>query len=367
MYVSYNNYRRMNQLMRPEIRKELEVLLSTDSDKELFEYQIKNEKAIGKTLGKGYPVGVSSGTAALQFSLTSLGIGNGDEVLTVPNTFVATALAISNTGAQPRFVDIDNDTMLMDHRLIEDQINGRTKAIIPVHLYGQMTNMHAIKRIAKKKGLSIIEDACHAHRAKFDEKSPGHLSDAACYSFFPSKGLGGIGNGGMIITKKKYIYQKAGILRDPTADNPLLLRSLRTPAYLDWTEMAFIKCRLSYLKEWTNARRQIAECYFEELAGLPIVLPSVDNRAFHVFRNFVIRTDKRDNLHKYLRKHGIETVVHYPTPIHLMKLYSHLGYNEGDFPVSEEACNSVLSLPINQFLNRNEIQYLCRVMKMFFK
>ncbi len=366
MRVSFNNYARMNEFLRPAINKEMDRILSLDSDAELFKYQYENEKRIGKVLGKGYAAGLSSGTAALQLSLAGLGIGKGDEVITVPNTFIATLLSISNTGASPVLVDIDKDTMLMDIEKIEDSITENTRAILPVHLYGQMADVAKIKKIADKHGLFVIEDACHAHLARYDDKLPGTYSDSACYSFFPSKGLGGISNGGMVITKNKGLHKDIEILRNPASNDPLLLKSLRTPAYLDWIEIAFIKSRMKYLNSWTEKRREAARKYSEALEGLPVEVPVVDRKAYHVFRDYVVRTDKRDRLKKYLARHGIETDVHYPLPVHLSRTYRSLGYRKGDLPSSEKASSEVLSLPISPFLSDDESGYVIENIRKFF-
>jgi len=365
MKVSYYNYKRMNEFLREDIRKELELLLSLDIDSELFMYHYKNEKIIGRKLGKGHARGLSCGTAALQLALTGLGIGNNDEVITVPNTYIATLLAISNTGARPVLVDITPNTMLIDVNKIEDAITKHTKAIMPVHLYGQMADMDRIKKIANKHGLYVIEDACQAHMARYNGKLPGSVSDAACYSFFPNKCLGGISNGGMVITKSRKLHKKLEILRNPTSNDPLLLKSLRTPAYLNWIEIAFIKCRMKYIEDWINIKRNIAHKYFKELANLSINLPVIDKKASHVFMDYIIQTPKRDKLKKYLNRRGIQTIIHYP-PVHLSKTYKYLEYKKGDFPVTEKICDSVLSIPINPFLLDEEIKYIINSIRRFF-
>jgi dTDP-4-amino-4,6-dideoxygalactose transaminase len=302
----------------------------------------------------------------MQFSLTSLGITKDDEVITVANTYVATLLAVSAVGAKPVLVDAEKMTMLMDTANIESRITAKTKAIMPVHLYGQMANMREIHKKAKEHGLFIVEDSCQAHLARYDGKLAGSLSELACYSFFPSKNLGGIGNGGMVVTNSRKLAKKVKILRDPTSDNPLLLKSYRTPSYLDWIQMAFIKCKLKYLQEWIDKRREIARIYQDELANLSITLPFADKRAYHTYRDFVIRAEKRDKIRKYLRRKGVETVVHYPEPVHLLKIYRHLNYKKGDFPVAERLCSTVLSLPINPFLSEEEVHYTIKALKAFF-
>ncbi|MBI2134866.1 DegT/DnrJ/EryC1/StrS family aminotransferase [Candidatus Woesearchaeota archaeon] len=367
MGVSYNNYKRMNEFLRQDIKKELEILLSLDNDYALFKYQYENEKQIGKMLGSGYSVGTSSGTAALQFCLVGLGIGENDEVITVPHTYIATLLPISNTGAIPVLADVLGDTMLIDPDKIEERITEKTKAIMPVHLYGQMANMDKIRKIGERHNLMVIEDAAQAHLGRYGGKLPGNKSHAACYSFYLNKVLGGISNGGIVITKSRKLQDKIRILRNPESNDPLVLKSLRTPAYLDWEQIAFIKCKIKHLREWLERRREIAKMYNEELAHLPIILPKEDKKAYHVYRDFVIRANKRDKLVKYLSRKGIETNIHYEQPVHLSLTYKYLGYKKGDFPVSESICQQAISLPVNPFLANDEIFYTIRKIKDFFK
>lgn len=367
MEVGYHDYGRINHILKDDLMNELSHLLSIDSDKGLYAYAAKNEKAIGKKLGGGFCIGTNSGTTALQLSLAALGIGKGDEVITMPNTYIATLLAISNTGAKPILVDIAEETMLMDINDIEDKISEKTKAILPVHLYGQMCNMEKIGKISKKHGLKVVEDACHAHLARYSGNPPGAFSDAACYSFFPNKNLGGLGGGGMAITRNWIMSRKIRILRDEASNNPLVLKSLRTPALLDWSQIAFIKARMKYSPEWTERRREIAETYHEKLEGLPLELPCTDKKAYHVYRDFVIRVKNRDKLRKYLKRNGIETEVHYPLPVHLTKTYSYLGYKKGSLPISERTCETAVSLPISPLLSDDEAMHVIQMTRKFFR
>ena len=352
----------MNDFLRGDIRKELEMLLSLDTDSELFKYQYKNEKKIGKFLGKGYSRGTSCGTAALQFSLNGLGIGKGDEVIT-SSSYISTLLSISDTGAKPVLVDILPDTMLMDTDKIYGAITEKTKAILPIHLYGQMCNMDKIMKIAKKNKIAVVEDACQAHLARFNGKLPGSISDSACYSLFLNKNFGGISNGGMIITKHKKLHKNIEILRNPDCDDPLILESGRTPAFLDWIQIAFLKSKMRYMKKWTERRREIANRYYEELSGLQITLPVEDKKAYHVYRDFAIRVKNRDKLKRKLKRKNIETIIHYPEAYHLTKTYEHLGYRKGFLPIIEESYSKVLSLPIHPFLTEEEIHYVIKSVK----
>lgn len=367
MKVSYHNYSRMHEFLRSSIRDELEVLLSLDSDAELFEYQSRTEKLLGRMLGKGYAVGLSSGTAALQLCLTGLGVGLGDEILTVPLTYVATILAVSNSGTRPVFVDVCDDTMLMDASDIEHRLTKNSRAVLPVHLFGQMVDMSAMVRIGRSHGLDVIEDACQAHGAEFHGHPPGSFSAAACYSFFINKGLGGIGNGGMVLTKRRSLAHKLAVLRNPEADDPLVLRSRRTPAYLDFVQLAFLKAKMRHFHGWIERKREIAHRYNEAFAGLPLKLPVEQKHAFHTYRDYAVRADKRNSLQRFLAHRGVDAVVHYATPVHLTRTYRHLGYKQGDFPIAENVCRTVLSLPINSFLRDEEIDNVIACVRSFFR
>ncbi|MFH1510162.1 MAG: DegT/DnrJ/EryC1/StrS family aminotransferase [Candidatus Woesearchaeota archaeon] len=367
MKVSYHNYSRMHEFLRPFIRDELEVLLSLDSDSELFEYQFKTEKILGRMLGDGYAVGLSSGTAALQLCLTGLGVGLGDEVLTVPLTYVATVLAVSNCGARPVFVDVCEDTMLMDADDIEHRLTKNSRVVLPVHLFGQMVDMAAMTRIGKSHALNIVEDACQAHGASFRGNAPGTFSAAACYSFFINKGLGGIGNGGMVLTKRRSLAKSLHVLRNPEADDALVLSSRRTPAYLDFVQLAFLKAKMQHFHDWIKKRREFAHRYNEALSNLLLTLPMEQKHAFHTYRDYAVRADKRSRLQRFLAGKGVETVVHYATPVHLMRVFGHLDYRAGDFPVAENICRTVLSLPINPFLSDEEVGCVISSVKSFFR
>lgn len=387
MKIFCYNYRRMNQFLRKDLKSLLDKGLSMETDDELYQYQSNLEKDIGtkftgkkavvvtsgfrernigKVMGGYYAIGTSSGTAGLQFSLIALGIGKGDEVITAANTYVGVMLGISNTGARPKLVDV-NDKMLIDTEKIEENITSRTKAIVPVHLYGQMAAMDKIRKIAKRNNLLVIEDAAHSPLARYDGKLPGEYGDSSFYSFYPNKILGAATNGGLVITKNKKMFEKIRILRDPSSNNPLVLKSHRTPAYLDWIQMVFINSKLKYLPMWTKRRKEVAKMYFEGLKGIPIVLPKVDKKAYHVYCNFVIMTKKRKQIMKYLKNKGIQTAIHYEKPLHLLKTYKYLGYKKGDFPVTERLCNEVVSLPMNPFITNEEVEYVIRNIKEFFK
>ncbi len=367
MSVSYYNYRKLHSFLQPEVSRELEHLFSLDSDDDFHSYLQKGEKQLSKAFPGMHCVGLSSGTTALQFALTGLGIKRGDEVITVPNTYIATLHAIANTGAKPVLVDADNETLLMDTHCIDEKISPQTRAILPVHLFGQMADMEAIAKIARNSSLKTVEDAAQAHGAKYRGESPGSKSNAACYSLFMNKSFGGIGNGGMLTTTYRDICKKARILRDADANDPLLLQSHRTPANLDWFHLAFLKAKMPYLKKWCERRREIAKIYQEGISSLPLRLTGTDKRAYHVYRDFAVRTPFRTALRLFLKAKGVQTVVHYSIPAHLTKVYRHLGYSKGSFPVAEDASRTILSLPINPFLSDEEVFYTISSIRQFFR
>ena len=347
--------------------RELFKIMKFENDYEFWLYVSKFEKMFAKYSSVKYALGTHSGTAALQLSLIACGIGDRDEVITVPNTYIATALAISNVGARPVFVDIDEETYNIDINKIEEAITDKTKAIIPVHLYGNPAEMKRIMRLAKKYNLKVIEDACQAHGAEYSGKKVGSIGDAGCFSFFTSKNLSCLGNGGMIATDSRKISEMIRILRDPEANSPHLLLSKRTPCYLDAIQVAFLKPKLKYLDKWNELRRRKAKIYSELLSDTDIITPVETKKAKHVYFTYVIRTKRRDKLRRFLHRKGIETWIEYETPIHLTKTFKYLGYKKGDFPVTERVSQEILSLPISPFLKDEEIVKICKTIKNYVK
>lgn len=364
--ISYDGLKKQNLFIKKDLNKEFNFIMDYSYKKE-DKYIKKFEKDFAKFCETRYCVGTANGTSAIQFALIALGIQRGDEIITVPNSFIATALAISNIDAKPVFVDVDEDTYNIDVEKIEDAITERTKAIIPVHLYGQMADMKPIQKIAKNYGLKIIEDAAQAHGAKYNGKKAGSLSDVGCFSFHHSKNLSGFGNGGAIVTNKKDIFRKIKILRNPTADDELVIHSKRTPSYLDTIQIAFLNSKMKYFKEWNDKKRKIAECYYENLNKKKIKLPKEAKNCRHTFRDFCILIKKRSLLKYYLLTRGIETRIHYHQPIHLAKPFKHLSYDIGSFPISESICKNVLSLPIHPFLIKKEVKYIINKVNKFCK
>lgn len=291
-------------------------------------------------------IGVNTGTSALHLALLAAGVGPGDEVITVPFTFVATVAAIYYTGATPVFVDIDPATFTIDVNAIEGAITERTKAIIPVHLYGQPADMDPLLEIAKRRGLVVIEDAAQAHGAEYKGRRVGSLGDMACFSFYPGKNLGAYGEGGMVVTDNDDYRRTIRMLRDWGAEQKYH-HVLKGYNYrLEGIQGAVLRVKLRYLEDWTEGRRSAAARYDEMLSGSGIATPEAKDYARHVYHVYAIRTAEREKWQQALQAQGIQTGIHYPIPVHLLPAYADLGYHQGDFPHAERAANEVLSLPM---------------------
>lgn len=293
-----------------------------------------------------YGIGVNSGTSALHLALLAADIGPGDEVITVPFTFVATVSAIHYTGAKPVFVDIDPRTFTMDAAAIEAAITERTRAIIPVHLYGQPADMDPILEIARRHGLVVIEDACQAHGAEYKGRRAGSMGDMACFSFYPGKNLGAYGEGGMVTTNNPDLTRTLRMLRDWGAEKKYQ-HVLKGYNYrLEGIQGAVLRVKLRHLEAWTEARRAVAAHYDRLLAGSGVPTPEAMPYARHVYHIYAVRTPDRAAWQTALHDLGIQTGIHYPTPVHLLPAFADLGYEAGQFPHSEQAANEVLSLPL---------------------
>jgi len=362
--IKLSCYDRQCKMIYEDLHKELDKVLRFSSDDEFWFYEKDFEKRFARFCGKRFAVGVSSGTAALQISLLSLGVGEGDEVITTPNTYIATALAISNVGAKPVFVDIEPETYNMDPEKIEQKITEKTKAIIPVHLYGHPCEMKQITRIAKKHKLNLVEDCAHAHGARYN----GSLMPSGgvgCFSFYMNKVLSGIGDGGIIVTDSKRVKLFSDTVKSPDTDTPLIRLSKRTPCTLNSIQIAFLITKLPHLQRWVQLRRENARVYNELLSGTKIETPIEKKNVRHIYFSYTIKSDKRDTLKKFLSSKGIDTKIMYEKLLHLTKVYEYLGYKKGDFPVAEGCNKKVLSLPVSQFLKDEEIRRVVNSVKMF--
>jgi dTDP-4-amino-4,6-dideoxygalactose transaminase len=315
--------------------------------------------------GTEHAVGVDSGTSALELALRAYGIGPGDEVITAANTFIATALAISYTGATPVLVDVDPQTYTMDVSQLEGAITSRTKVIMPVHLYGHPADMDPVLEIAQQHGLVVIEDACQAHGATYKGKRVGSLGHAAAFSFYPAKNLGAYGDGGIVVTNGERVAESLQMLRNYGQREKYhhLLRGYNRR--LDTLQAAVLQVKLKHLDAWNAARRQHAQFYGELLAHSPTVVPAEADYAESVYHLYVIRVKDRDGLRIHLQDKGVATGIHYPIPIHLQPAYRDLGYGKGSFPVTEEYAGQILSLPMYAELTPGSIEYVAETIREF--
>jgi dTDP-4-amino-4,6-dideoxygalactose transaminase len=303
-----------------------------------------------------HAIGTSSGTSALQMALLAAGVGPGDEVITVPFTFVATVAAILYTGARPVLVDVEPGTFNMDPDRIEVAVTTRTKAIVPVHLYGQMADMDPILRVAGAHGLTVVEDAAQAHGAEHLGRRAGSMGALGCFSFYPGKNLGAAGEGGAVTTDDDELAARVRLLRDWGAEDKYhhVMRGFN--ARLEELQAAILRVKLTELETWTEARRAHAARYREMLAGTGVGLPEQAPGRRHVYHVFAIRHPERDRLAAELASRGVATGIHYPIPVHLQPAYSDLGYGPGDFPVAERAAREVLSLPMYPELRPDQVE-----------
>jgi dTDP-4-amino-4,6-dideoxygalactose transaminase len=307
-----------------------------------------------------FAIGVNTGTSALHLALLAANVGPGDEVITVPFTFVASVAAIQYTGATPVFVDIDPRTYTMDPARIEAHITPRTRAIIPVHLYGQPADMDPILAIAKKHGLVVVEDACQAHGAEYKGRRAGSMGDFGCFSFYPGKNLGACGEGGLVTTHDAAFNRTVRMLRDWGAEKKYQ-HVLKGYNYrLEGIQGAVLRVKLKYLERWTEARRAAAALYDKCFARNGIGTPQAMKYARHVYHIYAIRTGERTAWSQALQGRGIQTGIHYPTPVHLLPAYSDLGYRAGQFPHSELAAHEVLSLPMFPEITADQIETVTR-------
>ncbi len=315
-----------------------------------------------------YAIGVSSGTAALWMALQAIGVGRGDEVITVPNTFIATCEAISFCGAKPVFVDIDERTYNMNPALIEGAVTARTKAIIPVHLYGQMADMRPIMEIARAHRLFVIEDACQAHGAEYQGRRAGSIGDLGCFSFYPGKNLGAYGEAGAILTNDGELAEKLRMFRDHGQAKKYYHSMIGWNARMDGLQGAVLSVKLKYLAAWNQARRRNAQLYNKLLENVDGLTNSVEaDYGMHIYHIYAIRTQNRDALISTLAQKGVSCGIHYPVPIHLQKAYRFLGHQQGSFPIAEKCAEQLVSLPMFAELRQEQIEGVCQEIRSFLR
>lgn len=362
--VPYFDLTRQYSILKPEFDAAMKNVIESGKfimgdDVKLFE-----EEFAGYCSAK-YGIGVNSGTDALFIGLQSMGIKSDDEVITVSYTYIATALAVSFTGAKPVFVEIDPTTYNIDPKDIEKAITKKTKAILVVHLYGHPVDMDPVLKIAQRHGLRVMEDSAQAHGAEYNGKKVGGLADISGFSFFPTKNLGAFGDGGMITTNDAQIAEKARLLRDygrKVRDQHIIKgRNSR----LDTIQAAVLRVKLKRLDNFNNSRRRIAGLYnglLKDTKG-KIVTPHEAPYAKHVYHLYVVRVKNRDAVVAKLKERGVQTLVHYPVPIHLQQAFSDLGYKRGSLPVTEKICGEIISLPMFPEMTDTEIEYVADKLK----
>ncbi len=315
------------------------------------------EKEFASYLGVKHCVGVASGLDALWIAFRILGIGSGDEVIVQGNTYIASVMGITINGATPVFVEPD-EYFNMDASKIEEKITEKTKAVLVVHLYGQASNMQPIADVCKRYNLRLVEDCAQSHGAKFDGKMTGTFGDIGCFSFYPSKNLGAFGDAGAIVTNDDRIAEDTRVFRNYGSEKRYYNKVVGTNSRLDEMQAGFLRIRLKYLDELAQEKKGICERYLQEMQNDKLTLPRTREGATHIWHQFVIRTEERDELIRYLEEKGIGTIIHYPVPPHLSEAYQYLNLREGSLPVTEKYANTVLSLPLYNGMTEEEQEYV---------
>lgn len=362
--IPYLDFKRQYEAIKPEVQGAVERVFERGWFI-LGEEGKAFEDEFASYCGCRFGVGVGSGTEALHLSLVAIGVKNGDEVITVPNTAVPTVSAISFAGAKPVFVDVLPGTLTMNPDKLESFITPRTKAIIPVHLYGQMADMDRINAIADKHNIPIVEDACQAHGAEYKEKKAGSWGTLGAFSFYPSKNLGAYGDGGMITTNNETLAEKLRMLRNYGQSKRYYHETIGFNSRLDEIQASILREKLKFLDQWIERRRAIAVKYRVGIHSDKISLPEEAPNRTHAYHLFVVRCQERNRLEEYLKGNGIGTLIHYPVPVHIQNAYKWLGNRKGDFPEAERAAEEVLSLPCYPELTDKEITTVCDCINRF--
>lgn len=368
MNVNFVDLKEQYLKIKPEVLLEInEVLDNTAyiSGKKVKEF----EEGFCKIQDISYCTAVSSGTDALHAAMKIAGIKTGDEVIVPVNTFIATSAAVTLCGAQPVFVDHDEKTYNIDPTKIEKAITSKTKAILPVHLYGQPAEINPIIEIAKKNNLIVIEDCSQAHLAEYRGKKVGGFGIMGTFSYYPGKNLGAYGEGGSIVTNVNVLHEQLIKFRQHGSTVKYIHEFEGTNYRMEEIQAGVLKVKLKYINEWTEKRRQAAKLYNELLGKLSkdyMTIPYNPEYVKHVYHLYIIRAKNRDKLIKHLSDKGIQTALHYPIPLHLQKAYKYLNYSKGDFPVAEKCCKEILSLPMYPELKKNHIEYVCEMIKDFY-
>jgi dTDP-4-amino-4,6-dideoxygalactose transaminase len=359
--VSFVDLQREYASIKPEIDKAISRVIESGwfvLGKEVALF----EEAFSKYIGVRHAVGVNSGSDALFLALRALGIDRRDEVITVSHTVAPTVDAIRRCGATPVFIDISPETYCIDAERIEEKITERTKAILPVHLYGHPADLDPIRELAKLHELSVVEDACQAHGAEYNRKKVGSFGDAGCFSFYPTKNLGSYGDGGMVVTNNEEAAERVKMLRNYGQSRKYHNDFAGINSRLDELQAAILRVKLSRLDKWNEKRRRLAQLYEEILGQADVVLPREKPYAKHVYHLFVLRLARRDNCQRFLQKRGIQTQIHYPIPVHKQKAYAAFASSK-DLAVTQTICNEILSLPLYPSLTDEEVVYTGEAIK----
>lgn len=311
-----------------------------------------------------YCVGVANGLDALVLAFRALGIKNGDEVIVQANTYIASVMGISMNGATPIFVEPD-EYYNIDSSKIEEKITDKTKAILVVHLYGQATNMQEIQKICKKYNLYLVEDCAQSHGAKYSGQMTGTFGDIGCFSFYPSKNLGAFGDAGAIVTNNKELEQKIKVLRNYGSEKRYYNEVVGYNSRLDELQAGLLRVKLSHMEELEEERRYIANKYLKNIKNNKVKLPEVNENCSHVWHLFVLYVENREEFIEYLNENSVQTIIHYPIPPHLSEAYSYLGLKEGSFPITEDYSNKVISIPIFNGMNENEINHVIDIINKY--
>jgi dTDP-4-amino-4,6-dideoxygalactose transaminase len=355
--------------IKEEIQKEINEVL--DNTAYICGRKVKKfEEDFAEVHQVKYCTALSSGTDALHTALTALGIKHGNEVIVPVNTFIATSEAVTLCGAKPVFVDQDEKTYNIDTGKIEKAVTPKTKAIIPVHLYGQPADMKPIMDIAGKHNLFVIEDCSQAHLSEYNGKRTGGIGHIGTFSFYPGKNLGAYGEGGAVVTNDENLHRKMLNFRQHGSTEKYVHESEGHNYRMEEIQAGVLNVKLKYIREWTEKRRKIAEFYNIKFASFMtemVIIPNCLENVKHVYHLYVVRVKKRDELMKYLAENGVQSALHYPIPLHLQKAYAYLGYQKGNFPVAENCCGEILSLPMYPELTEEQAGFVCMTIKNFYE
>ncbi len=364
--VPFVDLRAQYRSIRDEVRAAMDQVIEEAAfigGKALHDFQ----DAFARYSGVRYGIGVSSGTSALHLALDACGVRPGDEVVTVPNTFIATTEAITQAGGTIRFVDVDPEGFTLDPARFAEAITPKTKAVMPVHLFGQTADMDPIAAAARPRGIRVVEDAAQAHGAEYGGRRAGGLGDIAGFSFYPGKNLGAYGDGGFVTTDDEEMARRVRLLLDHGRTTKYEHVAEGYNYRLDALQAAILSVKLRHLDAWNEARRRVARAYDERLAGIDgLALPREMPSRRHVYHIYAVRTDRRDALRAHLEKRGVASGVHYPIPLHLQPAYTHLGIPKGSFPISERLAGTALSLPMYPEMEERHVDSVCSAVREFF-